>query len=65
VMQIRDVMPDEVKALTKELRPELIHFSVKGVRSGKEAEKLLAWLTVNTCETGFCAMVRANERRFL
>jgi hypothetical protein len=48
VMQIYDVTPEEVKVLTKELRPELLYFSVKGVRSEKEAEELLIWLTENT-----------------
>jgi 5-methyltetrahydrofolate--homocysteine methyltransferase len=48
IMQIYGVNAEEVKALAKELRPELLYFSRVEVESREEAEELLHWLTVHT-----------------
>jgi hypothetical protein len=48
IMQIYDVTPEEVKALSRELHPERLYFSPTGVRTREEAEELLRWLTAHT-----------------
>jgi len=48
IMEIYNVTADEVKALTRELRPEKLYFSVTGVQTRQEAEELLGWLKQNT-----------------
>lgn len=47
IMQIYNVTADEVKMLSKELRPELVYYSVNDVQSREEAEALLKWLERN------------------
>jgi hypothetical protein len=48
IMQIYGVTPDEVRRLTRELRPERLYFAVAGMGTRREADDLLKWLEVNT-----------------
>ena len=46
-MQIYSVTVDEVKMLSRELKPELVYFSVNDVKTREEGEALLKWLERN------------------
>ena len=47
IMEIYGVTPEEVKILSKQLKPELVYFSVGEVKTREEGEALLKWLELN------------------